>query len=76
MGDIADMMLDGTLCQLCGVYLDGEGNGCPTYCAGCEKEMYVERKERRKRITRVSTPKDKVVLKEWDHPLDNEEGEG
>lgn len=35
MGEIADMMLDGTLCQSCGEYLDSD-NDCPTYCAACE----------------------------------------
>ena len=37
MGEIADMMLDGTMCAGCGVFLnDGEdGDGIPGYCAGC-----------------------------------------
>lgn len=35
MGEIADMMLDGTLCEGCGEYLDGEGFGIPRYCNGC-----------------------------------------
>lgn len=33
MGDIADMMLDGTLCQTCGEYVGGDG--FPTLCRGC-----------------------------------------
>lgn len=32
MGEIADMMLDGTLCEGCGEYL-GEGMGFPDYCS-------------------------------------------
>lgn len=32
MGDIADMMLDGTLCEGCGEYI-GEGDGFPQYCS-------------------------------------------
>jgi uncharacterized Zn finger protein (UPF0148 family) len=36
MGEIADMMLDGTLCEGCGVYL-GAGWG-PTYCPTCAKD--------------------------------------
>lgn len=32
MGDIADMMLDGTLCECCGVYV-GEAVGHPRYCS-------------------------------------------
>jgi len=37
MGEIADMMLDGTLCQGCGVFLHdgGDGPGYPSYCDGC-----------------------------------------
>lgn len=27
MGEIAEMMLDGTLCEECGVYMPGEGYG-------------------------------------------------
>jgi hypothetical protein len=34
MGDIAEMMLDGTLCQGCGEFLGGD-DGLPGYCAGC-----------------------------------------
>lgn len=37
MGDIADMMIDGTLCQGCGVYLEGESYGVPRYCSGCQQ---------------------------------------
>ena len=34
MGDIADMMLDGTLCECCGEYIDdGEAGGYPRYCS-------------------------------------------
>jgi Zn finger protein HypA/HybF involved in hydrogenase expression len=35
MGDVADMMIDGTLCEGCGVYLEGESHGVPRYCTGC-----------------------------------------
>jgi hypothetical protein len=33
MGEIADAMLDGTLCARCGGYL-GSGSGVPVYCCG------------------------------------------
>lgn len=34
MGEIADMMLDGTLCECCGVYIDDDGGfGIPRYCS-------------------------------------------
>jgi len=38
MGEIADMMLDGTLCAGCGAFL-GEDTGFPCYCVGCAGEM-------------------------------------
>jgi hypothetical protein len=37
MGDIADAMLDGDLCQGCGVYMEG-GNGYPQTCPSCQRE--------------------------------------
>lgn len=41
MGKIADMMLDGTMCAGCGMYLhDGEdGEGYPSYCESCAPEF-------------------------------------
>jgi hypothetical protein len=35
MGDIADMMLDGTLCEGCGEFLDENPPGYPRRCIGC-----------------------------------------
>jgi hypothetical protein len=35
MGDIAEMMLDGTLCEGCGVYLAGDAPGHPRRCRDC-----------------------------------------
>lgn len=32
MGEIADMMLDGTLCECCGAYI-GSDAGYPQYCS-------------------------------------------
>ena len=32
MGEISEMMLDGTLCEGCGEYI-GSDNGYPTYCS-------------------------------------------
>lgn len=32
MGEIAEMMLDGTLCECCGAYI-GPGEGFPRYCS-------------------------------------------
>lgn len=41
MGDVADAMLDGTLCQCCGEFL-GDGDGYPTFCSECEPEEVIE----------------------------------
>ncbi len=37
MGEIADAMLEGEMCQVCGVYFD-EPFGYPCTCEGCETE--------------------------------------
>jgi hypothetical protein len=37
MGEIAEMMLDGCLCEQCGDYL-GEGDGYPQVCESCQRE--------------------------------------
>ena len=33
MGDIADAMVEGLFCQMCGGYIDGEEPGYPRYCS-------------------------------------------
>lgn len=42
MGEIADMLLDGTLCERCGTYLD-EAVGFPTICAACQRDKRLGR---------------------------------
>lgn len=37
MGEIAEMMLEGTLCEWCGTHL-GEGFGYPRLCPSCKAE--------------------------------------
>lgn len=37
MGEIAEMMLSGVLCQVCGVFL-GEETGYPVTCEDCDSE--------------------------------------
>ena len=39
MGDIAVMMLEGSMCQWCGEILDGQG--FPTVCQACQEENNV-----------------------------------
>lgn len=38
MGEIAEMMLDGTLCEGCGAYLDGSADGFPRRCRACKSD--------------------------------------
>lgn len=33
MGEIAEMMLEGILCEACGAFIDGEPTGFPGYCS-------------------------------------------
>ena len=35
MGEIAEMMLDGSLCASCGAYIDDEPEGFPRDCESC-----------------------------------------
>lgn len=47
MGDIADMVLDGTLCQVCGDLLNSPDSlknsiGYPTTCIICKLELLEE----------------------------------
>lgn len=45
MGEIAEMMLDGTLCACCGDLLISEGEepaGYPIYCAACAPDFAEE----------------------------------
>lgn len=44
MGEIAEMMLDGTLCEGCGVFLNAEPTGYPCYCGSCAAERKASRK--------------------------------
>lgn len=48
MGDIADMILEGELCECCGVYM-GDACGYPRKCAGCRRDA------------RAPTPSSKVA---------------
>jgi len=47
MGDVADMMLDGTLCGICGVYLGQDWRGIPTLCKACAKHPKTSHSSRR-----------------------------
>lgn len=39
MGEIADLLIDGTLCRDCGAVMDdGDSPGYPRWCNACESE--------------------------------------
>lgn len=38
MGDVADMLIDGTLCEDCGAVIDDDSPGHPRCCNDCERE--------------------------------------
>ena len=47
MGEIADMMINGEMCAMCGEFLhDGEDAGYPRYCSmQCAKDAGIEEKD-------------------------------
>ena len=38
MGETAELIIEGFVCQHCGEYLDGDDPGYPRSCNACEKE--------------------------------------
>lgn len=40
MGEIAEMMLDGTMCQVCGEFINEDPPGYPVTCGGCARDEY------------------------------------
>lgn len=51
MGDIADMVIEGILCESCGVYIEGDAPGYPRSCSDCilESMNLIEEEERNDR---------------------------
>lgn len=48
MGEISDMMLDGTLCEQCGEFIDDdEGGEFPRKCAACLQEELPEKPKKK-----------------------------
>ena len=53
MGDVAGMILDGTLCEGCGAYI-GAAVDCPRKCRQCEKDFKpVAKKETSRQVSHV-----------------------
>lgn len=59
MGEIADMMLDGTLCEQCGEYIDDElgSPGYPRLCPACQSSQRREDKKAQARRKAKKRPK-------------------
>lgn len=53
MGEISEMILEGCLCQICGVYM-GDGDGFPVTCAACSRS---ERSKKKKKPTQKTSEK-------------------
>lgn len=52
MGDVVDMMIDGTLCESCGVYI-GPEVGYPRKCSECEGPLSKKVRRRREAANRA-----------------------
>jgi len=48
MGEIADAMIDGECCELCGQYF-AEDHGYPVVCKGCWSELDKEERQAHQR---------------------------
>lgn len=55
MGEIAEAMLDGQMCQGCGEWLD-DALGYPGYCAGCAGDFFVDTRPPGQRPQKKDTP--------------------
>ncbi|MFT8928500.1 MAG: hypothetical protein ABF969_04100 [Sporolactobacillus sp.] len=55
MGEIADMMLDGVLCEQCGCLIGGEETGYPRLCEDCAEEQRSKKKKRGKKAQHGSS---------------------
>jgi predicted amidophosphoribosyltransferase len=57
VGEVAEMMLDGTLCQCCGVYLDSSRGDFPQYCPDCARDARKARQDKGSRPKQPTTGK-------------------
>ncbi len=61
MGDIADMILDGQMCQWC-CEIIGDGDGYPVICQSCQKENNVDQHGEDRKPKKTSGPKVKCPV--------------
>ncbi|WP_193437413.1 hypothetical protein [Sporolactobacillus pectinivorans] len=48
MGEAAEMILEGILCEQCGCLIDGEETGYPRLCEDCQKSSNQSHKRNRR----------------------------
>lgn len=48
MGDVADDIVDGFLCEECGAVVDGDCSGYPRKCTDCRASAATENRRRKK----------------------------
>ena len=53
MGDVTDAILEGALCEQCGVYIDSPAGGFPRKCDDCKPK-------RRRKVKRKSAKRTKL----------------
>lgn len=49
MGDMADMLLDGTCCSVCGAFISGGGFGVPRTCSLCRPSRGPQSSKKKKK---------------------------
>lgn len=52
MGDVVDSIMEGVLCQECGVYIDDNDQGFPRSCSGCKPNKNKSNAKKRKLRTK------------------------
>ena len=53
MGEIAEAMINGEMCEMCGVYLKENNMGIPMYCSeSCAANRDVPKEERKYRVVK------------------------
>ena len=52
MGEVTEMILEGILCELCGVYIDDNPPGVPRKCKNCRRQTQGERRKKKTRSTK------------------------
>jgi hypothetical protein len=69
MGEIAELMLDGAMCQWCGEVL-GDGDGYPVVCAGCQRQHDVNEFGEDRSTPTESTPIEPRLTRKYECPIE------